>query len=656
MDRRQAATPAHRARLRRLVGSDEVRVTDREFMSNLQRKLEQEREVRMRKEEQARAKLELERQRRARNWHPPPPPPPPARAVSEEGDTRPAQTRRAKVNLSLDTAAITPRERPSDNGEGGNAATTNTGTSRTQYRWEEGGARPKRRTPSVREIEEPYSARPRRSSQSENRNPVSVRRPGAGTSQESSGSPRVISGTSPRRSVVLRESTDASARRPRVDSQGDARSESDNRRGGSNHDQPRERLLDRPQSPHRTVFYRSENTAPRRTSRMLETDSLSSRQAQASLNTAVSRARGDSTSESLPNVGNSTSPRRLVTQGSLSALTERVNAVNSGVVTRRTPVKAREIARDNAAAPIAEAGGAVATQATHAPTIERSNRGVSTSPIAATAPVPSQQPSRSLLGASAAVPPRPSSPPPKPPSIHSLSSHGNSSHGNDDSDVEEDGPSCRICQMMEETADNKLIEPCGCAGSLRYIHKECLKRWMETRHRQGHNARICELCHKAVTIDVGADLRGPDPRLRLEQAERNMMQSGLYILMLLQLCERRLSQLVDMMENPPPPGGAQAAAAAAAAVGAAGAMGVEHPLAVEQRQYMMDRLMQLRHGIALLTAMEVNDSSDEEDNESYMSRGEIRRMGEALARERSQARDRRGRGGAGAGRGGAGLS
>ncbi|CAH1272542.1 MARCH7 [Branchiostoma lanceolatum] len=640
MDRRQAATPAHRARLRRLVGSDEVRVTDREFMSNLQRKLEQEREMRMRRQEQARAKSELERQRRARNWHPPPQPlPPPARAASEEGDTRPAQARRPKVNLSLDTAGITPRERLSDNGDSGNVNISTRNTGRTQYRWEEGGARPKRRTPSVREIEEPYSARPRQTSQSENRN-LSVRRP-AGTSQEIA-SQRVISGTSPRRTIVLRESADASARRPRVDSQGDARSESDNRRGLSTHDQQEEdRLLDRPQSPQRTVFFRSQHTAPRRTSRMLETDSISSRQAQASLNTAVSRSRGDT--ESLPNVGNGASPRRLVTQGSLSALTERVNAVNSGVVSRRTPVKSREIARDNAAVPITEAGGAVGVQATHAQSIERANHGVSTSVIAATAPVPSP---RSLLGATTAAP-RSSSPPPKPPSIHSLSSHGND-------DEEDDGPSCRICQMTEETVDNKLIEPCGCAGSLRYIHKECLKRWMETRHRQGHNARICELCHKAVTIDVGANLRGPDPRLRLEQAERNMMQSGLYILMLLQLCERRLSQLVDMMENPPPPGGAQAAAAAAAAAGAAGAMGVEHPLAMEQRQYMMDRLMQLRHGIALLTAMEVNDSSDEEDNESYMSRNDVRRMGEALARERSQPRDRGRRGGAG--RGGAGLS
>eukprot|EP00058_Branchiostoma_floridae_P014884 XP_002600372.1 hypothetical protein BRAFLDRAFT_66606 [Branchiostoma floridae] len=622
MERRQAATPAHRARLRRLVGSEEVRVTDREFMSNLQRKLEQEREMRMRKEEQARAKLELERQRRARNWHPPPPPPPPpGRGASEEADTQPAQARRLKVNLSLDTAPITPRERPSDSGDNGNVSTTNAG--RTQYRWEEGGARPKRRTPSVREVEETYSVRPRRTSQLENRNP-SVRRP-AGTSQETQPSQRVISGTSPRRSIVLRESADTSARRPRVDSQGDARSESDNRRGVTTRDQQDDRLLDRPQSGQRTVFFRTQNTAPRRTSRMLETDSISSRQAQASLNNAVSRTRGDT--ESLPNVSNGASPRRLVTQGSLSALTERVNAVNSGVVSRRTPVKAREIARDNAAVPIAEAGGAVGVQASNAQTIERANRGVSTSVIAATAPVPSP---RSLLGTTA---PRPSSPPPKPPSIHSLGSHGNH---DDDSEPEDEGPSCRICQMTEETPDNKLIEPCGCAGSLRYIHKECLKRWMETRHRQGHNARICELCHKAVTIDVGADLRGPDPRLRLE------------------LCERRLSQLVDMMENPPPPGGAQAAAAAAAAAGAAGAMGVEHPLAVEQRQYMMDRLMQLRHGIALLTAMEVNDSSDEDDNESYMSRNDIRRMGEALARERSQPRDRNRRGGAG--RGGAGLS
>jgi hypothetical protein len=48
---------------------------------------------------------------------------------------------------------------------------------------------------------------------------------------------------------------------------------------------------------------------------------------------------------------------------------------------------------------------------------------------------------------------------------------------------------CRICFDTEESAadsdpDNPLINPCQCAGSSRYVHRQCLDQWRHTSHRQ----------------------------------------------------------------------------------------------------------------------------------------------------------------------------
>ena len=39
---------------------------------------------------------------------------------------------------------------------------------------------------------------------------------------------------------------------------------------------------------------------------------------------------------------------------------------------------------------------------------------------------------------------------------------------------------CRICYGEEETADNPLVQPCICSGSMKYIHLNCLKTWINT--------------------------------------------------------------------------------------------------------------------------------------------------------------------------------
>lgn len=52
---------------------------------------------------------------------------------------------------------------------------------------------------------------------------------------------------------------------------------------------------------------------------------------------------------------------------------------------------------------------------------------------------------------------------------------------------------CRIC-YENETQGSALLHPCKCAGSVRYIHEECLKAWLVSRESAVDNGE-CELCH-----------------------------------------------------------------------------------------------------------------------------------------------------------------
>lgn len=40
---------------------------------------------------------------------------------------------------------------------------------------------------------------------------------------------------------------------------------------------------------------------------------------------------------------------------------------------------------------------------------------------------------------------------------------------------------CRICYIEENDEENPLVRPCTCSGSMKYIHLNCLKHWINTR-------------------------------------------------------------------------------------------------------------------------------------------------------------------------------
>lgn len=65
-----------------------------------------------------------------------------------------------------------------------------------------------------------------------------------------------------------------------------------------------------------------------------------------------------------------------------------------------------------------------------------------------------------------------------------------------------DTPTCRIC-FAESEDDNPLISPCLCSGSLKFIHYQCLKSWLESKRTVKNTETTisyhwksleCELC------------------------------------------------------------------------------------------------------------------------------------------------------------------
>ncbi|XP_035229333.1 E3 ubiquitin-protein ligase MARCH3-like [Stegodyphus dumicola] len=52
----------------------------------------------------------------------------------------------------------------------------------------------------------------------------------------------------------------------------------------------------------------------------------------------------------------------------------------------------------------------------------------------------------------------------------------------------ENSPMCRIC--YNGNSRERLLKPCQCKGTIKYVHRNCLERWLEST-----NCETCELCH-----------------------------------------------------------------------------------------------------------------------------------------------------------------
>lgn len=69
----------------------------------------------------------------------------------------------------------------------------------------------------------------------------------------------------------------------------------------------------------------------------------------------------------------------------------------------------------------------------------------------------------------------------------------------DDLSSQDDLPTCRICHCTESPGSGlmKLISPCHCAGSLKYVHHSCLQQWLDAT-----NSQRCELCKQPFSMSI----------------------------------------------------------------------------------------------------------------------------------------------------------
>ena len=76
--------------------------------------------------------------------------------------------------------------------------------------------------------------------------------------------------------------------------------------------------------------------------------------------------------------------------------------------------------------------------------------------------------------------------------------------------IEQSG-TCRICLQEEYTAENPLISPCRCSGSMKTIHLSCLQTWINSKfvpHNSGRPTSFywknmdCEVCKHQYPLAV----------------------------------------------------------------------------------------------------------------------------------------------------------
>ena len=60
---------------------------------------------------------------------------------------------------------------------------------------------------------------------------------------------------------------------------------------------------------------------------------------------------------------------------------------------------------------------------------------------------------------------------------------------------------CRFCLFGEELTENPLITPCKCRGSQMYVHRRCLRKWINTT-TQPHFAVYCQICQNPWILQV----------------------------------------------------------------------------------------------------------------------------------------------------------
>ncbi|XP_005905394.1 probable E3 ubiquitin-protein ligase MARCHF10 [Bos mutus] len=117
-------------------------------------------------------------------------------------------------------------------------------------------------------------------------------------------------------------------------------------------------------------------------------------------------------------------------------------------------------------------------------------------------------------------------------------------------DSEEEGDLCRICQIAGGSPTNPLLEPCGCVGSLQFVHQECLKKWLKVKITSGADlgaVKTCEMCKQSLLVNLD-DFNVTEFYQKHQQSrvQNELMNSGLYLVLLLHLYEQRFAELMRL--------------------------------------------------------------------------------------------------------------
>lgn len=62
--------------------------------------------------------------------------------------------------------------------------------------------------------------------------------------------------------------------------------------------------------------------------------------------------------------------------------------------------------------------------------------------------------------------------------------------------------SCRICLEKNESEDNPLLTPCKCSGTMKFIHLECLQKWLRGKTIIKQNAISTTIIYKSLSCEL----------------------------------------------------------------------------------------------------------------------------------------------------------
>ncbi|XP_053574413.1 E3 ubiquitin-protein ligase MARCHF7-like [Bombina bombina] len=113
---------------------------------------------------------------------------------------------------------------------------------------------------------------------------------------------------------------------------------------------------------------------------------------------------------------------------------------------------------------------------------------------------------------------------------------------------DEEGDICRICLMGGETTKNHLIAPCQCTGSLKYVHQDCIKKWLEAKITSGAGfdvVKTCEMCKQNVNpIIEGFNVN--ELYRKHQETQVSVVDPSLYLVLLLHLYQQRYEELLRL--------------------------------------------------------------------------------------------------------------